>query len=70
MKFLSLLGMDLDSENSCFPEMTWPVTAMIIKMFSHAKFELDVQKDCLRTLVSGYRKQMKAVGKLNPTNFQ
>lgn len=42
MQFLSLLGMDLDTENSCFPEMTWPVTAMIIKMFSHAKFELDV----------------------------
>lgn len=41
MKFLSPLGMDLDTENSSFPEMTWPVTAMIIKIFSHAKFDLD-----------------------------
>lgn len=52
--------MELGTGNSCLPEMTWPVTAMLLKIFSHAESELDTWKDCLRILVSGYKKQIKA----------
>lgn len=41
MTFLSHLDMDLGTANTCFPEMTWPITVMLIKRFSHAKSELD-----------------------------